>query len=179
MLAAQYGTISDIEIIWIALALFGLFYSTRNALEANKDCKTLKRAGVRNGRRKIALTVRFQDAARAAIHSIFATIGFLAALLPDPPNQLNLPWKQQVVSVLIRWGLIFGSAILVAQSFASNRLRKELLERERAEAEELLASEKLQASMDKLITYADEADARRLSGDHAERDVAREKEHHD
>ena len=179
MLAAQYGTISDIEIVWIVLAVFGLFYSVRNAVEANKDCKALKKAGVLNGRRKIAKTARFQDAARAVIHGLFASIGLMAGLLPDPPDQLSLPLKQQVISLLVRWGLIFGSVVLVAQSYASNQLRKELLETERQEAAERLASEALQASMDKLTRYADEADARRLGSPYAERDVTREKEHHD
>lgn len=123
-------TISDIEVVWVLLAAFGLFYALRNAREAHQDVVVLTAATELDpSKERIARTTRFQDVARAVIHAICLVIGLLAMMLvdtSDSPSALIV-----AIGLTIRWGLIAVSAILVAQSYASNRLRVELLADER------------------------------------------------
>jgi hypothetical protein len=83
--ATIYKGISEIEVFWVLLALFGLIFSLFNFLEARKDVQALDRAKITNGRRLIATTARFQDGGRSLVHLIFLGIGLGSWTLTDMP----------------------------------------------------------------------------------------------
>lgn len=131
LLAGQiYKGISEIEVFWVALAVFGLAFSLFNVKEAWKDVRALDLVGIKNGRRIIAKTQRFQDGCRAICHAIFLAIGIGSWTLMDTPFD-NQPWNVILITVLIRWGLIAAAGILVAQSYASFHLRRTILQQEK------------------------------------------------
>lgn len=103
-------------LIWTSVAVIGVFFAGWNFVEANKDCKALKLAGVINGRKKIAEALRFQDGIRVLVHAIFIAIGIVAALPSDA-------WWYQTTA---RWGLVLAASLLVFQSAAARKLRYEM-----------------------------------------------------
>lgn len=126
LLAAQYGSVSDIELVWTLLALAGLSFSVYNVREAAADLGALKRSGERNGRMLLArMTVR-SEVARMAIQLIFLTIGIGAMTLQDAQNQSQLPFRVALVSFLIQWGLIFASALISLKSYWAYSMRSQL-----------------------------------------------------
>ncbi len=125
-----YGGISEIEVFWVLLATFGFAFSLYNVRDAWNEIRALDKAGVRNGRRLIAKTQRFQDGARAICHLIFLGIGLISWTLNDAPLE-SLPLNIVIATILIRWGLITAAGVLVAQSYASYHLRRAILEQER------------------------------------------------
>jgi hypothetical protein len=129
LLAATYGTISDIEIAWVFIAIVGLFFSGWTCRESHKDVRALRASGIANGRMLIATTSRFQDAARVAIHSIFIVVGITAMFIPDA-DVSALPLPMLIAGVAIRWGLIIAALLLVSQSYVANRLRRTLVHAE-------------------------------------------------
>lgn len=132
MIAAQYGSVSDIEIIWVLIALCGVAVSSWNYWQAREDEKALKMLRVPvNGKMRIANTAKTQDAIRITIHGIFALIGFAAMTTVDTPNQSDLPWNIILIQFTITYGLIFGSALLVLGSLLAANLRRDLLFQER------------------------------------------------
>lgn len=126
LLAASYGTVSDIEILWVIIALIGLLFSVVNGVDAFRDKTALTEKGISNGRAKIAKVQEFQEWGRAVFQMIAGSIGLVAMLLPAPPN-VHLPLKQAIAEQLVQWGLIACSAIVTLQSYMSNHVRKELL----------------------------------------------------
>jgi hypothetical protein len=150
--ATIYKGISEIEVFWVLLALFGLIFSLFNFLEARKDVQALDRAKITNGRRLIATTARFQDGGRSLVHLIFLGIGLGSWTLTDMPLS-DLPTNVLIITILIRWGLIFAAAILVVQSFASFRLRRNILAQEQYD----LNSSEIRAKMEK--SYIGKEDA--------------------
>lgn len=137
LLAAQYGTVSDIEIVWTLIAACGLVFAIFNLNEAFKDWREL---GPRlNGLRQIASLSLKLEATRVVIQSIFVAIGLMAMTLKDPPDQLDLPWRVVAVTAMFRWGLVTSALLVMYQSFANFQARRVMratlaLEREAREA---------------------------------------------
>jgi hypothetical protein len=125
-IAAQYGTISDIEVVWTLIALFGLIFSVFNVREALIDRKVLKISGVKNGRKMIADYSLISESARATIQTIFLVVGILAMTLADAIDSANAPWNVVLIGVVFRWGLILSASLISLKSFLAWRLRKEL-----------------------------------------------------
>lgn len=126
-LAAQYGTISDIEILWTLIAGSGLIFSLYNIREALRDRRAIVESNIGNGRKKIAGHALRNEAARALIQVIFLVIGILTMTYADPatinPDQ---PWNLTLISIVFRWGLIFSAILISLKSFWSFQLRREL-----------------------------------------------------
>lgn len=153
MVAGQvYAGISEIEVFWVILAVFGLAFSVYNSKEAHKDVKKLDEVGIENGRRMIAVTQRFQDGCRALVHLIFLAIGLASWTLVDTPLE-NQPWNVVLITVLIRWGLITSAGILVAQSYASFHLRRSIIAQEKY----ALTHEEIRAEVEKAYIGKEEA----------------------
>jgi hypothetical protein len=87
-LAAQYGTVSDVELVWTIIATVGAGFSIYNLRDALKDRAALKRLHNRNGRWLLANFAIRAEAARLAIQLIFLTIGILAMLIVDAPDPI-------------------------------------------------------------------------------------------
>jgi hypothetical protein len=126
MLAASYGTVGDIEIMWCLIALVGLVFSVFTANKAIGDRKALKLLGIGNGRKSIASYAIFAEVGRAAIQFIFLSIGITSLFLPQY-DESQLPTAQLLAGILVRWGLILSSLILTSKSYAAYRLRKRLV----------------------------------------------------
>jgi hypothetical protein len=127
VLAASYGSVEDIEILWTLIAALGLSFSLYNLREAHKDKVAVEEAKIVNGRAKIAMAVFYSEITRAVKQAVFAVIGILAATLPASPSISGLPWKVVVASIIIKWGLILASALTAYQSYIAFQLRKDLL----------------------------------------------------
>lgn len=130
IIGASYGNVSDIEIIWVLLAGFGVLFSSFNFKESNKDIKALRGAGIENGRLILAKGARFQDGCRAIVHSIFLAIGVSVLFLPES-DLAGQSLPVVMITLLVRWGLIIGAAILVLQTFISYRIRRDIIREER------------------------------------------------
>lgn len=126
MLAAAYGSVSDIEVLWVVVALVGLAVTGFNFADAVRDRKYLIDNGISNGRRIVADTQVYTEFTRLSIHTIFATIGVLAMFLAEAPNSPDQPWPAVAIGVAIRWGLIVSSILLMSQSIALRRMRNKL-----------------------------------------------------
>lgn len=126
MLAASYGSVGDIEIMWCIIAACGLVFSCYTLYRALGDRRYLIVEGIGNGRRKIAAYTIFAEGARAAIQLIFLCIGILSLFLPQS-NTNQLPTPQLVEIILIQWGLIVSSVLLTLKSITAYILRKKLV----------------------------------------------------
>lgn len=123
-LAAAISTLSDIEALWIGVAAIGALVTAVNLVDSIQDKHSLTKKNIRNGRRLIANVTLLNESTRILIHLIFLAIGVLAATLPDAPS--SIPATQQVISFLIRWGLITASVLLVTQSVSLRLMRRKL-----------------------------------------------------
>ena len=105
--------------VWIALALFGIWLSIRNGLEAYRDFQAL--GGLANGRRTLAVANLRREIVRGLVHVDFITIGLLVLL--------------EMRSVAAP-GLILGAAGLVLNSYLDRRDRIYLMEHSIAETQD-------------------------------------------
>lgn len=126
MIAANYGPVADIEIVWTIIALVGLIYSLFNVKDANGDLKVLREAGVGNGRLTLAKYQMQAESLRTAIQAVFLSIGLAAMALPSAPDNLDLPLRQIVIQVLVTYGLIISSVLLTIKSYLGYRVRRVL-----------------------------------------------------
>jgi hypothetical protein len=128
MVGAGYGPISDIEILWTAIASFGFGFAVMSGLAAIQDFKFLQRAEIFNGRRSIAKLGIFNELGRAYIQAVFVMVGIYAATNPEPPPDL-LDTNDKILQAFVRWGFVTAAAMTAAKSFATwqvlRKLRKE------------------------------------------------------
>lgn len=128
LLAAQYGTVSDIEILFFLIAFFGACFSLFNLRESWRDLCYLKERKIGNGRRLIAFSSFRAEIARLIIQAIYMTIAVLAMTFPDPPSNLsNVPFKVTLYRFVFTWGFIIAASLLSLKSFWNWSLRKTLL----------------------------------------------------
>lgn len=125
MIAATYGPVEDIEILWTLVAFVGVIYSLINVREARADWEFVKERKIANGRRVLARVHLISETLRLASLSIFLTIGVLAATIESPPPEHH-PSRIIVTQFLVRWGLIAASIMLVVKSYLAKRVRDEL-----------------------------------------------------
>lgn len=124
MIAANYGPVADIEIVWTVVAFVGLIYSILNVRDAQIDLEVLESAGVKNGRRTLARYQLEAEVLRSIMQTIFLSIGIAAMSLPAAPDSLDLPTTQLVIQVLITYGLIVSSVLLSIKSYLGYRVRR-------------------------------------------------------
>lgn len=123
---AAYGTVADIEILFTTMAGVGLVFSIFNIIDAWHDRQALKEAGVVNGRMPLAEVALRVEIARAAVQTIFTTIGLLAMTLPETDNEVDGPWNVVLTGIVFRWGLITAALLIFFQSIENRRLRQYL-----------------------------------------------------
>lgn len=128
MLAAQYGTVGDIEIMWVVCASIGFILATWNFIDATRDVSALKVIPTgANGRMTLARAQQAQDGIRMMIHAIFILIGALAMTIPDnsdPDPSSTSFW----LGLAIRWGLLTGAVLLVIQSLIARFVRYRVID---------------------------------------------------
>lgn len=124
MTAAAYGNVSDVEIIWVLIALVGFGYSMVNVKDALADRRFLNEHNIQNGRRALARYQGIAEILRAATQFIFLVIGLLAMFLPETPNSLDMPSTQVALRVAITYGLIASSIMLTIKSYLGYRVRQ-------------------------------------------------------
>jgi hypothetical protein len=125
-LAAQYGTVSDVEIVWTLIALIGAIFSIHNLIQSLGDKKYLDRMGIENGRLTLAKFSILMEGCRVAIQTIFMTIGIGSMFLADV-SEHNLPTTYVVFGAIFRWGLIFAASLVTFKSYLGWQVRKELI----------------------------------------------------
>jgi hypothetical protein len=91
LVAANYGDVADIEVLWTLIALGGACFSIYNLRGALRDRSALIRAGLRNGRRAVANAQCRLEWSRLVCQAIFFAVGVMSMLLPDPPAQIHQP----------------------------------------------------------------------------------------
>lgn len=122
VLAAQYGSVSDIEIVWTLIALFGLGFAIWNFFDAVAGYRDL---GARlNGLRQTAVASIKLEATRVVIQTIFVLIGVLAMTLKDPSNSLHQPWRVLLLGAVFRWGLVISAGLVMYQSYINFEIRR-------------------------------------------------------
>ena len=126
MLAAAYGTVSDIEIVWTLIALVGAVVSIYNFREARDDCTALREAGLFNGRWLVARSTKWVEGLRLFVQAVFGAIGVMTMFFPETPDQLDQPWYVVVFGILATWGLIGSSLAITTQSFINAYVRRQL-----------------------------------------------------
>lgn len=126
IIAASYGNISDIEIMWTLLALGGAFFAIFNLIESHQDLAALKDRDITDGRFKIAKTGLRAEIARLTIQIINATIGIMAMTYPDPPSTIHESLRDTIFRFFFTWGFIFSATLLSLQSYWNYSLRHDL-----------------------------------------------------
>ncbi len=146
--AAQYGTVGDIEILWVLIATFGLGFALWNYRDAVKDCRALKEIETINGRMLLARAQKWQDGIRAIIHCIFILIGALAMMIPET-GSTDTSSPAFWIGVSVRWGLIFGAILLVVQSVIARVVRSKVIDLARHDIATKAAEDKARAEGDR------------------------------
>lgn len=123
IVAANYGTVADIEILVTLLAVVGAALSILNVRDAVGDLKAMHGKGPQNGRWAIARTSVHVEVARLVIQAIFAFIGVLAMLLPDA-DLGRLSWQAATTVIVTRWGIVICVALVAYQSLENRRMRQ-------------------------------------------------------
>jgi hypothetical protein len=123
---AAYGSVSDIEVAWVLIALVGAVFAFFNLREAHNDKVRLRRLGIANGRHLLARTNFIAESTRLTKQIIFAVIGLLAFFVPEAPDTLDLPAVQAAIRFAITWGLILASVLTTYQSYLAFKVRREL-----------------------------------------------------
>lgn len=129
ILAAAYGSVSDIEILWTLIAIIGASFSVYNVREAFKDYRSLKDIDKKNGRGLIARATFKSECARLTIQLIFAAIGILAMFVPETVLPPDTPFQIVAIGFAIRWGIIFTSILVSLKSYWAYQVRTELNKR--------------------------------------------------
>lgn len=109
--------VSLLELVWIALAGFGLWIALLNGYEALQDFHAL--GGRTNGRRTIAVGNLRREIVRSLIHLSYLLIGVIAAAIPSTPTE-DFP----TIAVV----LILAAGGMTLNSYLDRRDRMYLLE---------------------------------------------------
>jgi hypothetical protein len=127
VLAVNYGTVSDIELVWILSNSLGLLFSSWCIKDARKDRRALDVKRIRNGRRLIANFAIRSEAMRATVLLLFLLVGIMSAFLPDVGTNAHVPHIYTLFGAAFRWTFLLCSWIISAKSVDSFITRRKLL----------------------------------------------------
>ena len=111
------GAASGFEILFLASALVGTYFSRLNLLESWQDWRAL--GSITNGRRAIALATIITETLLLSIHALYIIAALFAVTQHSPGNTT-------AVGVLILSILVYASWAITAISVVSRRLRRYL-----------------------------------------------------
>jgi hypothetical protein len=112
-----FGNASGFELLFLASAFVGVWFSRVNMVESWGDYKAL--GGIANGRRAIAVASILTETLLLSIHALYIIAGIVAAFTPASGNATSL-------TVLILSILVYASWAVTAISIVSRRLRRYL-----------------------------------------------------
>lgn len=127
ILAAHYGSVEDIEVLWSIIAIVGACFSVYNIREAYRDLRALSYEAARNGRGKFGRLLLKNEIARLIIQLIFLTIGILAMTVTSGGTPPGTPLNLIILGIIFRWGLITASLLVSLISFWAYQTRREIL----------------------------------------------------
>lgn len=128
LIAAHYGPVEDIEVVWTLIAFIGAIFSVYNVREARKDLHALSTIDKNNGRGKLGRFAIKTEVARLAIQLIFLLIGVLAMSVQSRGTPAGTPWNIVLLGIIFRWGLIIASLLVTLKSYWGYKIRKDLRE---------------------------------------------------
>jgi hypothetical protein len=132
LVAAAYGSVSDIEILLVVISSIGLIFSLYNLKESWKDWRLLKNLGKTDfgrdydPRMVVALNGLRSEVSRSIIQAIYLALGIFAMLIAEAPP-VHLPLKIVIFGFLFRWGFILASILLTLKSYWSYQVRSRVL----------------------------------------------------
>ena len=110
-------TASGFELLFLASAIVGVWFSRQNLRESWGDFRAL--GGLANGRRSIAITTIVTETLLLSIHALYIIAALFAITQPASGNSTP-------VSVLIQSILVYASWAMTAISILNRRLRRYL-----------------------------------------------------
>lgn len=150
--------INLIEVAWVAVALFGLFYGVKVRGDAVKDVAVRRAAGINSGRQDLAQLLVVTSSLLSFAFSVWLLCGLLAMMVPSRP--VTSP-----VTYLIQAGLVWSEIALAYMLYYTQKVRRRVLLRDmnsdavRARAASAVAALEQRANTDALVanTAATEA----------------------
>lgn len=134
LLAAAYGSVSDIELLLVLISLIGLSFSIFNLRESWRDWRVLKLLKKTDYGRNydprmvVAINGLRAEAARAIIQLIYLALGVFAMFIAETSPAIHLPLKIQIFGFIFRWGFILASILLTLKSYWGYQVRHRVLE---------------------------------------------------
>lgn len=124
MIAAAYGTVSDIEIMWTLISAVGFLLASYSAMDAHREYRMFKELGSSNGLGILAKSWRLTAVVSLVVQAIFTSIGIISMTIPEAPPG-STPWNITFAGFLVRWGLITASLLLTfREAVIMNRRRQ-------------------------------------------------------
>lgn len=111
-------TASGFELLFLASAIIGVWFSRINLSESWRDYRAI--AGITNGRRSIATSSIITETLRLSIHSLYIIAAMFAVTQPANPNI-------SPTGFIIQSILVYASWAITAISIVSRRTRLYLL----------------------------------------------------
>jgi hypothetical protein len=111
------GNASGFELLFLASAVVGVWFSRSNLREAWADFRAL--GGIANGRRAIAVATIVSETLLLSIHALYIIAALFAVTQPGSGNST-------AIGVLILSILVYASWAITAISIVGRRLRRYL-----------------------------------------------------
>lgn len=118
-----WGTVDPIELVWTLAALPGLLVWIVNLVSASRSLRTVRLAGIVNGRRLIARYSVRKCWVLVIISGVFVLIGVSAMLRPPNPAAQHWDW----LSLLLTAGLLGAPALITLLGFDWRRVEASVL----------------------------------------------------
>ncbi len=139
------STINFIESIWIALAVFGVFYSWKLRRDARADVLARHASGINAGRETLAKLLVVTASVLLYVFSVFLLAGLLAAAIPSPavtsPESYVIQFMLVSVEAALAWMAYYKQHIrhgVLVRDMNSEALRKEA--ESRVDLDEMIAN---------------------------------------
>jgi hypothetical protein len=130
LLAATYGTVSDIEIIFLCITTFGIIFSLANVKNMWNDKQALlsvpedERDDLYWAKVELANTAFTAELLRFFMQALLFTLAAFSATIAEPPSQIHLPLKLVLFGTIFRWGLTFVAGALAFTSYLTKKTRR-------------------------------------------------------
>lgn len=116
-------TVDTYEFVWVAVAVFGLFYCLLIRSEAEKDLIARHAAGINSGREELAKLLVTTSTLSAIAFIIWLVCGLL--LWTEPPVMARTPY-----GYVVKIGIISSEVAIAAVQFIKQRVRRRVLLRD-------------------------------------------------
>lgn len=125
-LAAGYGNVSDFEIIFLTVSVFGFVFAALNLLGIHGDWKYLKTRKLRDGTWYLTKAALVTETGRLYLQAVFIYIAVLSMRAPDPPPEVIT--SDRILNAIARWSFLVGAATVCAKTIYTYHVRHRLVE---------------------------------------------------